>query len=80
MKQKVSFVCWILIQWFVICQVSDLIRYTFGPLPAIFCGIIQVTKTGIKTQLMVSISPYVIPPELKKLEHFNDCQTMVKTV
>ena len=52
-NKLVSLICRILIQWFIFCQPSDIIRYTFGPLPTIACAFQQIVKSSLKFQILL---------------------------
>ena len=70
LNKLVSSLCYRILQWVIICQSSDLIRYTNGPLPLKFCALMVVLKTSIRLQIlflfdMMQITKYIFTFHLK---------------
>ena len=70
LNKLVSSLCYRILQWVLICQSSDLIRYTIGPLPLQFCAFMVVLKTSIRLQIlllfdMMQITKYIFTFHLK---------------
>jgi hypothetical protein len=70
LNKLVSSLCYRILQWIIFCQSSDLIRYTFGPMPLTLCAFIVVLKTSIRLQIlllfdMMQITKYIFTFHLK---------------
>ena len=70
LNKLVSSLCYRILQWVIICQSSDLIRYTIGPLPITFCAFMVVLKTSIRLQIiflfdLMQITKYIFTFHLK---------------
>jgi hypothetical protein len=77
MNKLVSNVCWTLIQFVLICQTGDIIRYTIGPFPVYLCTIFQVVRTAMKVQLLLildimQITRYIFIFKLKNPSAVHD--------
>ena len=60
LNKLVSLVSSRLVQWMLICQAGDIIRYSFGPLPASVCAFLSIYKASVRFQVqLIFVAMYI---------------------
>jgi hypothetical protein len=69
--------CWTLIEYGVAVQIPDIVRYSFGPLPSVFCFIQAIVRSSVATDLILffdamAVTRFTYIFILKNPANFND--------